>query len=99
MTQENKEWMAHALFLGYDHMELFSEKVWEWISEPMDGLPLNEQCVFYQAYVKFGGKGLRFANNKTYDDREALSKAIEYAQDKIYEAFHEIEKRFKLGGD
>ena len=94
MTKENKEWMQWALFLGEDQMILFSEDRWKWISEPMNDLPLNEQCVFYQAYVKFGGK-----DNKTYDDREALNKAIGYAQDKIYEAFKEIEKRFNLGDE
>ena len=54
MTKENKDWIAHAIYLGQDQMELFSESRWEWISEPMNYLPLNEQCAFYRAYVRFG---------------------------------------------
>ena len=94
MTKENKDWMAHAIYLGEDQMILFSESRWEWISEPMNDLPLNEQCVFYQAYVRFGGK-----DDKAYDNEEALDEAIEYAQYKIDEAFAEIVKRFNLGDD
>ena len=94
MTKENKDWIAHAIYLGQDQMELFSESRWEWISEPMNYLPLDEQCAFYRAYVRFGGK-----DDKAYDNREALNKAIEYAQGKIYDAFNEIDKRFNLGDD
>ena len=36
MTAENKEWMAHALFLGEDNMNLFADSRWEWISETYD---------------------------------------------------------------
>ena len=93
MTKENKEWMLHALFLGEDQMILFGEDRWKWISEPMNYLSLNEQCVFYQAYVRFGGK------DKGYDNREALNKTIEYAEGKINEAFKAIEKRFNLGDE
>jgi len=85
--------MRWALFLGEDQMILFAEDRWKWISEPMTDLPLNEQCVFYQAYAKNGGK------DKGYDNREALNKAIEYAERKINDAFKEIEKRFKLDED
>ena len=74
-------------------MILFAEDRWKWISEPMTDLPLNEQCVFYQAYAKNGGK------DKGYDNREALNRAIEYAERKINDAFKEIEKRFKLDED
>ena len=91
MTKENKEWMQWALFLGEDQMILFSEDRWKWISEPMNDLPLNGQCVFYQAYAKHGGK------DKGYDNREALNKTIEYAEGKINEAFNAIEQRFNLG--
>lgn len=93
MTKENKEWMNHALYMGLDNMELFGESRWEWVSEPMNYLQLKEQCVFYQAYVRFGGK------DKTYDNEEALESAIKYADSKIMEAFREIEKRFKLDED
>ena len=85
--------MRWALFLGEDQMILFAEDRWKWISEPMTDLPLNEQCVFYQAYAKNGGK------DKGYDNREALNRAIEYAERKINDAFKEIEKRFKLDED
>ena len=37
--------------------------------------------------------------DKGYDNREALNKAIEYAEGKINEAFAEIEKRFNLGDE
>lgn len=93
MTKENREWMRCALFLGEDQMILFADDRWEWISEPMNDLPLNEQCVFYQAYAKHGGK------DKGYDNREALNKAIDYAERKINDAFAEITKRFKLDED
>lgn len=94
MTAENKEWMAHALFLGEDNMNLFADSRWEWISETMDYLPSNQQCAFYRAYVRFGG-----LNNDTYDDKEALDKAIRYAQDKIEGCFAEITRRLKLEDD
>jgi len=83
--------MRCALFLGEDQMILFADDRWEWISEYMTDLPLNKQCVFYQAYAKHGGK------DKGYDNREALNKAIEYAEGKINEAFNAIDKRFNLG--
>ena len=85
--------MRWALFLGEDQMILFAEDRWKWISEPMTDLPLNEQCVFYQAYAKNGGL------ERDDDNREALNKAIEYAERKINDAFKEIEKRFKLDED
>jgi|TARA_B110000196_G_C20780248_1_gene490709 hypothetical protein len=94
MTKENREWMQWALFLGEDQMILFAEDRWKWISEPMDYLTkLEEQCVFYQAYARHGGK------DKSYENREALNKAIEYAERKINDAFKEIQKRFKLDED
>ena len=90
MTNENKEWMRHAIYLGEDSMEIFDSR-WEWISEPWINTPLNKQCIFYQKYVEFGGE-----DNLAYDNEEALKKTIEYADDKISEAFREIDRRFKL---
>tara|TARA_R110002051_G_scaffold229754_1_gene291667 strand:+ start:300 stop:593 length:294 start_codon:yes stop_codon:yes gene_type:complete len=91
MTKENKEWMRHAIYLGEDSMNHFSDTYWETIGEPMNYLPLGEQCIFYQAYVGFGGK-----DDLTYDNYPAFALTIQYAQDKIYGALIEIEKRFNL---
>tara|TARA_X000001382_G_scaffold94483_1_gene68975 strand:- start:2885 stop:3145 length:261 start_codon:yes stop_codon:yes gene_type:complete len=83
MSAENKEWMAHAIFLGEDNMHLFRESRWEWISEWETG-------VFYKAYVRFGGI-------VPYENDEALNCAIEYAEQKIEACFEEIRRRFNLG--
>ena len=91
MTNENKGWVRSALQLGEDHMILFSEKCWHWISEPWVNTPLHEQCNFYQKYVEFGGE-----DNLSYDNKEALKKTIQYADDKISEAFREIDRRLNL---
>lgn len=93
MTNENKGWVRSALQLGEDNMILFSEKCWHWISEAWVNTPLHEQCNFYQKYVEFGGE-----DNLAYDNEEALEKTIEYADDKISEAFREIDRRFNLTG-
>jgi hypothetical protein len=90
MTKENKEWMKHAIYLGEDSMELFNSR-WEWISEPWINTPLKEQCIFYQKYVEFGGK-----DDLSYDNREALEKAIDYAHDKICDCHRELDRRLNL---
>ena len=91
MTNENKGWMAHALYIGESNMELFSEKCWQWISEPWEMTSLSHQCNFYQKYVEFAGEDtLRYSNT------EALDKTIQYADDKIMDCFREIDRRFKL---
>jgi hypothetical protein len=93
LTRENKGWMRDALYLGRDNMEIFDGR-WEWISEPFIDLAFKEQCMFFQAYVKFGGDP---DPSKGYDTHsEAFKQTYEYAQDKIYEAFCEIEKRLNL---
>tara|TARA_R100000773_G_C4180763_1_gene90575 strand:- start:442 stop:735 length:294 start_codon:yes stop_codon:yes gene_type:complete len=94
LTYENKGWMLHAIYLGEDNMILFSEKTWKWISEPMVNTPIHQQCNFYQKYVEFGG-----LDDLTYNNEEALKKTIEYADDKIAEAFRFIETHFDLYGE
>lgn len=94
LTDEDKGWMLSAIFLGEEGMELFSEKCWHWISEPWLNTALHEQCNFYQKYVEFGGE-----DNLRYDNEKALNKTIEYAYDKIMEAFRIIEKHFNLYGE
>lgn len=84
MTEENKEWMAHALFLGEDNMHLFGEKCWEWVAQ------MNGHGAFYKAYARFGGI-------EPYENDEALKCAIEYAHQKIEACFEEIQRRFNLG--
>ena len=90
MTKENKEWMRHALYLGEDSMEIFDSR-WEWISEAWTNTPLNEQCIFYQKYVEFGGE-----DDLSYDNQEALEKAYRYALYKISDCHSEIARRFNL---
>ena len=91
MTNENKGWMRSAVYLGEESMELFSEKCWQWISEPWEMTSLSHQCNFYQKYVEFAGEDtLRYSNT------EALKKTIQYADDKIMDCFREIDRRFKL---
>jgi len=90
MTKENKEWMRYAIYLGEDNMEIFDSR-WEWISEAWVNTPLNQQCIFYQKYVEFGGE-----DNLSYDNSEALEKTCHYAYDKISKAFREIDRRLNL---
>ena len=94
LTDEEKGWMLNAIYLGEDNMILFSEKTWKWISEPMLNTPMHQQCNFYQQYIKFGG-----LDNLRYDYEEALKKTIEYANDKITQAFRFIETHFDLYGE
>ena len=91
LTDKEKGWMLNAIHLGEDNMILFSEKTWEWIAEPMVNILTHQQCNFYQQYIKFGGE-----DNLRYDNEKALKKTIEYANDKIIEAFRFIETHFDL---
>jgi len=91
LTDEEKGWMLHAIYLGEDNMILFSEKTWKWIAEPMVNTPIHQQCNFYQQYIKFGG-----LDDLTYNNEEALKKTIEYANDKITKIFRFIESFFEL---
>jgi hypothetical protein len=90
MTIENKQWMRHAIYLGEDNMELFDSR-WQWISEAWTNTPLDQQCIFYQKYVEFGGE-----DNLRYDNSKALEKACEYAYDKILECLWELDRRLNL---
>ena len=90
MTKENKEWMRNAIYLGEDNMEIFDSR-WEWISEAWINTPLNQQCIFYQKYVEFGGE-----DNLSYDNREALDKAHRYAYNKILDCHRELDRRLNL---
>jgi len=90
MTKENKEWMKHAIYLGEDNMQVFNSS-WECISEAWINTPLNQQCIFYQKYVEFGGE-----DNLSYDNSKALEKAYEYAYNKINECFTELDRRLNL---
>ena len=91
MTNENKEWVGHALTLGFDNMELFSESRWEWIADDKDG-------VFVKQYLKLGGV-LDWNQRVSFMSEDILEETIEWAEDKIGEAFMEISKRMKLGWD
>jgi len=100
MTDERKEWMRHALYLGEHEMELFSEKYWEVIAQPCKHTPLSQQCVFVRHYYRLGGKCWDDEHNYIgFPDDDILDATIEYAQEQIYEALHEIERRFKLHED
>ena len=90
MTKENKEWMRHAIYLGEDNMEIFDSR-WEWISEIWVNIPLNQQCIFYQKYVEFGGE-----DDWSYDNSEALRKTYNYAYDKILDCHRELDRRLNL---
>lgn len=90
MTKENKEWMKHAICLGEDNMHIFDSK-WGWIAEAWNDTPLNEQPIFYQKYVEFGGE-----DDLSYDNTEALEKACNYAYDKILECHEELNRRLNL---
>jgi hypothetical protein len=90
MTKENKEWMKHAIYLGEDNMHIFDSR-WEWISETLLDTPLNQQCIFYQKYVEFGGE-----DDLSYDNQEALEKAYRYASEKIDECHRELDRRLNL---
>lgn len=93
LTKENKEWMKIALYLGQDSMEIFDSR-WQWISEPFIDLTFDEQCVFFQTYVKFGGDPNPLEPYDTHS--EAFEQTYQYAQNKIDEAFDEIAKRLNL---
>jgi len=100
MTDERKEWMRHALYLGEDNMELFSEKYWEVIAQPCKHTPLSQQCVFVRHYYRLGGKCWDDDHNYIgFPDDDILDATIKYAEEQIYEALHEIERRFKLHED
>ena len=90
MTKENKEWMKHAIYLGEHGTEIFVSR-WGWIAEAWNNTPLNEQPIFYQKYVEFGGE-----DNLSYDNNKALEKACEYAYNKLNECFREISFRLNL---
>ena len=97
LTDENKGWMLMALRLGEDNMELFSESRWQHIAEPIREVPLKDQDLFTQYYIKNGGTcfdDLGFYVG--YHNDVALEKTIEYAYDKIMEAFRFIETHFDI---
>lgn len=97
LTDEEKEWVIIALRLGEDNMELFNESLWEHIAEPQREEPLAKQDIFTRYYIKFGGTCFdELGFYVGYHDDEALKKTIEYADDKIMEAFRFIETHFDL---
>jgi hypothetical protein len=105
ITKENKSWIADAIYMGSNGFEIYRDSFGPSLNEFFTNEKLEDQCVFYQKYVEFGGiegqdydYDLLHKTERNYqgDLRTVYEITFQYAENKIRDAFEEIDRRFKL---